>query len=156
MFANAAWDRLGPLTETHQEFDYKLDDQLGFALRQVNQRHLSNFSHAIKELTPTQFGALAKIREIGAVSQNDLGRQTAVDAATMKGVVDRLVRRELVSTKPDPHDQRRLLVELTATGRAMIDEKIAESFQIAEATLAPLKKSEKTQFIRLLNKILEA
>ena len=143
------------MTQADQKFDYLLDEQVGFLLRQVNQRHLSIFSNSIKDLTPTQFATLAKMREIGAVSQNDLGRQTAMDAATMKGVVDRLSKRGLVSTKPDPTDQRRVLVELEPQTYSLLDEMLERAHQVTEDTLAPLKKAEQKQLIGLLNKLLE-
>jgi cobyrinic acid a,c-diamide synthase len=66
---------------------YVLDDQIGFVLRRVTQRHLAIFSDAIPEVTTTQFAALAKLAELGPLSQNHLGRVTAMDAATIKGVV---------------------------------------------------------------------
>ena len=143
------------MAQAEQEFDYLLDDQVGFLLRQVNQRHLSIFSNSIKDLTPTQFATLAKMREIGAVSQNDLGRQTAMDAATMKGVVDRLSKRGLVRTKPDPSDQRRILVELEPQAYTLLDEILERAHDITKETLAPLKKTEQKQLIGLLKKILE-
>ncbi len=143
------------MAKADKEFDYLLDEQVGFLLRQVNQRHLSIFSNSIKDLTPTQFATLAKMREIGPVSQNDLGRQTAMDAATMKGVVDRLSKRGLVGTKPDPTDQRRILVELEPHTYSLLDEMLERAHQITEDTLAPLKKAEQNQLIGLLKKLLE-
>ncbi|MEP3231660.1 MAG: MarR family transcriptional regulator [Hyphomicrobiales bacterium] len=143
------------MAQTDQEFDYLLDEQAGFLLRQVNQRHLSIFSRSIKDLTSTQFATLAKMREIGPVSQNDLGRQIAMDAATMTGMVDRLSKRGLVSTKPDPADQRRVLVELEPQAYRLLDELLERAHKITEDTLAPLKKAERKQFIGLLNKLLE-
>lgn len=143
------------MAQTDQEFDYRLDEQVGFLLRQVNQRHLSIFSNLIKDLTPTQFATLAKLREVGAVSQNDLGRQTAMDAATMKGVVDRLNKRGLVRTKPDPTDQRRILVELEPIAYDLLHETLESAQQVTKDTLAPLKKAEQKQLIGLLKKILE-
>ena len=63
---------------------YKLDDQVGFVLRQAQQRHAALFaSLMIEGLTPTQWAALSKLAEIGATSQNRLGRLTAMDAATI-------------------------------------------------------------------------
>jgi DNA-binding MarR family transcriptional regulator len=71
--------------------EYRLDDQVGFLLRVAMQRHTSIFmSRIIKGLTQTQFAALAKLREVGPCSQNQLGRLIYLDAATTKGVVDRL------------------------------------------------------------------
>ena len=76
--------------------DYVLDSQVGFILRQASQRHTALFASRMgAETTPTQWAALAKLHEIGPTSQNQLGRMTAMDVATIKGVVDRLMKRGL-------------------------------------------------------------
>ena len=50
---------------------YVLDEQIGFILRQVWQRHAAIFTRDIgAELTPTQWAALAKLAETGPCSQN--------------------------------------------------------------------------------------
>lgn len=80
---------------------YVLDEQVGFILRQVWQRHSSIFSRDIgTNLTPTQWAALSKLAETGPCSQNQLGRLTAMDVATIKGVIDRLTARGLTETSP--------------------------------------------------------
>ena len=96
---------------------YQLSDQVGFNLRRANQRHISIFGQHVEGLTPTQFAVLARIFERGALSQNKLGRLTAMDSATVKGVVERLGSKGLVSSRPDENDQRLRLVELTGAGR---------------------------------------
>ena len=98
---------------------YILDEQIGFILRQVWQRHATIFARDIGiNLTPTQWAALAKLNETGPCSQNQLGRLTAMDVATIKGVIDRLTARGLTETSSDPEDGRRLLVSLTRAGPA--------------------------------------
>jgi len=88
---------------------YVLEEQIGFILRQVWQRHATIFAREIGiNLTPTQWAALAKLTETGPCSQNQLGRLTAMDVATIKGVIDRLTARGLTETSPDPEDGRRL------------------------------------------------
>src|SRR6266545_3743773 len=85
---------------------YVLDEQIGFLLRVAMQRHTAIFmSRMIADLTQTQFAALAKLFAVGPCSQNQLGRLIYLDAATTKGVVDRLKARHLVTVCPDPHDR---------------------------------------------------
>ncbi|MGZ0189210.1 MAG: MarR family winged helix-turn-helix transcriptional regulator [Alphaproteobacteria bacterium] len=133
--------------------DYQLDAQVGFLMRRANQRHLAIFSRRLPELTPMQFAACAKLHELGSVSQNDLGRQTAMDAATIKGVVDRLVRDGLVETRADPSDQRRLLARLTHTGSDLYVRSAQIAHGITEDTLAPLTAAEQRTFLTLLAKL---
>jgi DNA-binding MarR family transcriptional regulator len=133
---------------------YLLEQQVGFLLRQANQRHTTIFAERmIAGLTPTQWAALAKLHERGPLSQNLLGRQTAMDAATIKGVVDRLTARGFTAGESDPTDARRLRIALTNDGRALVKRAIAVALAITEETLAPLSASERKSLMRLLDKI---
>jgi DNA-binding MarR family transcriptional regulator len=134
--------------------DYRLEDQIGFILRQASQRHAAIFADAmIADLTPTQFAALAKLGDTGPCSQNRLGRHTAMDAATIKGVIDRLCRRGLTETRQDEEDGRRLLVALTPEGREILARALPVAAAITEATLAPLDQQERAQLLGLLRKM---
>lgn len=132
---------------------YVLDDQIGFVLRRVTQRHLALFSDALPELTTTQFATLAKLAELGPLSQNHLGRVTAMDAATIKGVVDRLRKQGLVETSSNLEDKRRLTVQLTAKGAQLFEETWATALQVTERTVAPLSDDERRQLMRILLKL---
>jgi DNA-binding MarR family transcriptional regulator len=133
---------------------YILDDQVGFVLRQVSQRHAAIFIAKIgDELTPMQWAVLAKLLEKGPCSQNLLGRQTAMDAATIKGVVDRLTKRGLAQTHSDPDDARRLVVALTAEGTRVAEETVPRADEISEETLAPLNRTERATLLGLLRKL---
>ena len=130
---------------------YRLDDQVGFILRQATQRHATIFASGIGGgLTPTQWAALAKLHEAGPLSQNLLGRHTAMDAATIKGVVDRLVRRGLATAEPDAADGRRLLVALTAEGDELVRRLLPHASAITAETLGPLTTAEQQTLISLL------
>ena len=99
------------------EEGYDLAEQVGFIMRQAAQRHVSIFNEIMgNDLTPTQWAVLARLYQDGGSSQNLLGRQTAMDAATIKGVVDRLLKRKLVQTKPDPEDGRASILSPTPLG----------------------------------------
>ncbi len=133
--------------------DYHLQEQIGFVLRKANQRHLAIFSAHIGDLTPPQFAALAKLKEVGETSQNQLGSLIAMDAATVKGVIDRLKARGLVEIGKDGADKRRLLVSLTAEGRALIKRLVPLAATITGETLAPLTRREAATLLRLLGRI---
>lgn len=134
--------------------DYRVDRQIGFFLRQANQRHVAIFAARMGDrLTTTQWAALSKLGDIQPSSQNQLGRETAMDVATIKGVVDRLVSRGLVRTEADPHDGRRLLLSLTEDGAAVIARNLATAVEVTEETLSPLTSGERMMLIELLRKI---
>jgi len=133
---------------------YVLDDQAGFLMRIAMQRHTSIFtSRMIAGLTQTQFAALAKLYEVGPCSQNHLGRLIYLDAATIKGVVDRLHIRGLVTALNDPNDRRRRAVALTERGRHLTQAAVRLAVDITETTLAPLTAEEQRQITKLLRKL---
>jgi DNA-binding MarR family transcriptional regulator len=132
---------------------YELDRQIGFLLRKANQRHVAIFAKQISDLTPPQFAALAKLGEAGPTSQNQLGVMVAMDAATIKGVIDRLNARGLVGLSPDREDRRRIIVSLTEEGRAIVDSLLPAAAAISGETLAPLNARETATLLRLLTKL---
>jgi len=133
---------------------YILDEQIGFILRMVSQRHAAIFARDIgTNLTPTQWAALSKLAETGPCSQNQLGRLTAMDVATIKGVIDRLTARGLTETSSDPEDGRRLLVSLTRAGQQLAEKAAPNAFAISKETLAPLDAKERETLFALLNKL---
>ena len=129
---------------------YVLDDQVGFLMRIAMQRHTSIFtSRMIEGLTQTQFAALAKLYEVGPCSQNYLGRLIYLDAATIKGVVDR----GLVTALSDPKDRRRRAVALTDRGRRATEAAMQVAAGITAATLTPLTAEEQRMVVKLLRKL---
>lgn len=134
---------------------YVLEEQVGFMMRLAGQRHSGIFqAHAPLGLTPTQFSVLIKVLELGECSQNELGRKTAMDVATIKGVVDRLRARNLVHVKPDLSDKRRSLVVPSNEVKEMSGALKAAGNKITKETLAPLNATERKTFLALLAKIL--
>ena len=142
-----------PQRVTANDTGYKLYEQVGYILRQVSQRHMGIFSDQITDLTPTQFAALAKLCEWRSISQNELGRQTSMDASTIKGVVDRLRNRGYLETQPDQRDHRRLILSPSAQGERVFADLVTVASDITAKTLEPLTKKEQDQFLRLLSKL---
>jgi DNA-binding MarR family transcriptional regulator len=134
--------------------DYQLNEQVGFLLRVAMQRHTAIFMARIcSGLTQTQFAALAKLREVGPCSQNRLGRLIYLDAATTKGVVDRLKARRFITARADAHDRRLRAIALTEAGRAVAEAAVKMAKQITRHTLVPLTAAEQKTVIRLLKKL---
>jgi len=135
--------------------DYVLENQIGYLMRRASQRHAAIFFEGLKghKLTPTQFAALVKIEDEGEVSQNRLGRLTAMDPATILGVVKRLRERRLIDAKADPTDRRRSLWHLSCAGRQLLLQAIPYAADITRDTLAPLNSKEQKTFLTLLQKL---
>lgn len=134
---------------------YRLEDQVGFLMRLAHQRASEVFNSVMApfSVTPTQFAALAKLDDLGSVSQNQLGRLIAMDPATISGVVGRLITRGYVRQSPDRNDARLVLLALTPAGRTAIRDMKAVAAEVSRRTLEPLTREEAEVFLRALAKI---
>lgn len=134
--------------------DYVLEDQVGFLLRVASQRHAAIFqAMAPLGLTPTQFATLVRLAEMGECSQNELGRRTAMDVATIKGVVDRLRKKGFVQIRTDPKDKRRAMLSIADAHKHIVPDLHEAGHRISEETLKPLSQAERRDFLSLLRKI---
>ena len=135
---------------------YVLEQQVGHLLRRAHQRATAVFQSQMDPLglTPTQYAALVKIGEVGEISQNHLGRLTAMDPATSQGVIRRLQAHGLIALRPDPGDRRRTLLSLNEAGTRLVPAAVARGRAITRATLAPLAEDEQAVFLALLKRLI--
>jgi MarR family transcriptional regulator, lower aerobic nicotinate degradation pathway regulator len=146
--------RVTPDQRPKNSASYLLEEQVGFLLRIAMQRHSNIFASEIAgNLTAPQFSALVRLLQEGPLSQNHLGRLIYLDVATIKGVVERLRTRGLVTSKDDPRDARRHVITLTPTGRRLVEAAIPIAAQITEKTLEPLSDREQATLLELLKKL---
>jgi MarR family transcriptional regulator, lower aerobic nicotinate degradation pathway regulator len=139
----------------HDPESYALEPQIGYVLRRAHQRATQIFNSVMGDfsVTPTQFAALAKIDDLGRVSQNELGRMTAMDPATIWGVVSRLIKQGFVVQSADPNDARLVMLELTETGREATKAMKSVAAEVSRETLAPFTEEEARQLVHLLSRL---
>ncbi len=137
------------------ENGYVLEEQVGHLLRRAHQRATSIFlgEFGNGHLTPTQWAALVKLGDHGALSQNHLGRMTAMDPATIQGVIRRLVERALIARRADRADRRRSVLTLTPSGCDLVAAHRTAAARISDATLEPLSARQRAQFLDLLKRL---
>ncbi len=134
---------------------FALEDHVGFLLRKAYQRHATLFLDVAQEhaLTPTQFAALVKVVELGRVTQNHLGRQVAMDPATIQGVIKRLTVRGLIERTHDPMDRRTAVLAPTPEALNLIGTAVSCAQRAHDTALSPLSGEEQMLFLRLLRKM---
>ena len=132
-----------------------LDEQVSHLLRSAHKRASSLFSGGLNDhqLTTAQYFAMARLHEVGQLSQNHLGRLTAMDPATIQGVIQRLKARGLIERNADKNDRRRKVLNLTTSGRSTIERLRALAQNANDAILAPLNPGEREVFLRLLKRL---
>ena len=137
------------------EDGYRLEAQIGFLLRRAHQYASDVFQARIgaRNLTPQQFSVLVTLLKNREVGQTKLGEITAMDPATVLGVVQRLAQRGLVAVRTDPADGRRRLVQLTRDGHELAHELEAIGPSISGEILAGFDEDEQRSLLRLLDRL---
>lgn len=132
----------------------------GHLIRRLQQISSSMFAQHMKaagtDLTSPQFAALAMIDEHPMIDQATLAGAIAFDRATIGGVVDRLVTKELVLRSTNPKDRRARVLKLTHKGAHVLSSLRPVVDACQDAILPSLTPPEKAEFIRLAAKIAAA
>lgn len=134
---------------------FVLDEQVAHLLRRAHQRASALFLTVLAEaqLTPTQFFAMARLHEMGKLSQNRLGRLAAMDPATIQGVIRRLHERGYIVRLADPTDRRRMVLSLSPQGQETVVRLLGAANRVGDEIVAPLSPEEQSVFIGLLKKL---
>lgn len=82
-----------------------------------------------------------------------LADQSRVTRATMTGLIDTLEKDGLVIREADKKDRRTLHVCLTRQGKAFVKKMLPDYFRCISAIIQPLNKTERKQFVHLLQKL---
>jgi MarR family transcriptional regulator, lower aerobic nicotinate degradation pathway regulator len=134
---------------------YDLLTHPAHVIRRAHQRASMCFQEVVaeKNLTPTQMAALATIMKHGELSQNRLGRLTAMDPSTISIVVRKLLKLGLAVRSNAAHDQRLSIIRLTNKGVRYTLPLLAQSVEVGRRVLAPLTPEERQVFMELLHKV---
>lgn len=135
--------------------EYVFSDQVGHLLRRAYQRHVAIFQQTISDsqLTAAQFVVLCAIRQFVSCSLSEIVKTTAIDQATMRGIIERLRAREVIRVSHDANDRRKVLVSLTPAGEKIIDATVPAAFAVSEATFGNLNSAERVAILYLLRKM---
>ncbi|MEN8243054.1 MAG: MarR family transcriptional regulator [Chloroflexota bacterium] len=137
--------------ETDLEAIERVMLQLGWATHRRLHQELAEFN-----LTVSQFAAMRALQEFDeGCSMSELAEAARQISATMTGIVDRLVEREIITRQRDPDDRRALRVSLTERGTGLL-ETIKEKKRVRLARfLEDLSPTERKDFVRMIGKYLE-
>jgi len=104
-------------------------------------------------LTLGQFDILATLRRSGlkgGLTPTQLLESVVLSSGGMTARLDQLAKDDLIARRADATDRRKVVVELTAKGRKLIDAATATRFEEAKNALPPLKPAERKQLESLL------
>ncbi len=105
------------------------------------------------DLTPTQQAVLATLLQHGELSQNHLGRLTAMDPSTVTIVVRKLLKCGFLDRVYSEEDHRLTIIRLTDLGARTAIARLADSLEVGRRVLAPLSPAEQSTLLDLLYRI---
>jgi MarR family 2-MHQ and catechol resistance regulon transcriptional repressor len=84
---------------------------------------------------------------------NIIGKKVLLTSGSITAAIDRLESKKLLRRRSDSKDRRSRIVELTETGRRLIERAFQEHAMDMEETMAVLRSGERKELIRLLKKV---
>jgi len=104
-------------------------------------------------LTAGQLGVMEALMHLGPLSQGELGRKLLRSGGNVTTVIDNLERRKLVARTRNRDDRRVVTVDLTRTGRRMIEKVFPiHAWAVAQA-METLTAAEQEELGRLCRKL---
>ena len=117
------------------------------AIEQNAVRSISALSLGLSE-----FAVLEMLLHKGPQPVNVIGKRVLLTSGSITAAVDRLESKKLVRRTADTVDLRARIVQLTETGRRLIERAFQQHATDMEETMAVLRSSERTELARLLKK----
>jgi DNA-binding MarR family transcriptional regulator len=135
--------------------DYDFSQQIGHLLRRAYQRHVAIFQQTVPEskLTAAQFVVLCAVRDHDGGQVAQIVQATAIDEASVRGIIERLKWRDLLRAEHEPGDARQMTVTLTEGGRAIVEQTIPFAQEITELTFGDMTADERKTLVALLRKM---
>ena len=88
-----------------------------------------------------------------AINPSTLAEKVGVKRATMTGLLDGLERKGLVKRLAHPEDRRKVSIQLTDTGRQVLDEMLPDYYSRIAKLMVNLSENERQNLLSLLGKV---
>ena len=107
-------------------------------------------------LSMPQFSVLMQLYHKGACGMSEISERFEVTPAAASQLVEKLVQSGFILREEDPSDRRAKLLNLTSSGRQLIQQGIEERYGWMEQLASGLDAEEKSKVVEALNILTEA
>lgn len=101
----------------------------------------------------SDFAVLEMLVHKGPQPVNVIGKKVLLTSGSITAAIDRLESRKLVRRTADSHDRRSRIVQLTDSGKRLIEDAFERHEIDMEQAMTVLKCNERIELIRLLKKV---
>jgi MarR family transcriptional regulator, temperature-dependent positive regulator of motility len=107
-------------------------------------------------LTPVEFAVITALEDTPDIDQGNLAARLGIDAVSAHHLIHRLAAAGHVERRVNRKDRRARSLRLTARGQALRDRLRADARASQQRILAPLAQRERTLFLEMLTRLVEA
>jgi len=132
------------------------ENYLGYLLARCSYEISAGFHQKLKEegIPVLTWRILTCVRyKSGTV--NELAAKVLVNQSTLSKALDRLERDKLITRQRDPDFRSRTNVEITATGKDLVDHMIDLANEYEEHSIAHMSETDMSSLRSLLSKLLD-
>jgi DNA-binding MarR family transcriptional regulator len=132
---------------------WKIDEQLCFLLY-ANSRNVIKLYKRLLDpigLTYTQYITMIALWEKDHQSVSELGDKLSLDSGTLTPLLKKLEKDDRIRRTRDPEDERRVWIDLTASGKVLSDTAKNIPFELYQCVDLP--ESEAKMLFQLLTKL---
>ena len=135
----------------------KFEDSIPLQLLKAREATMSFFRPILQEisLTEQQWRVLRVLAEFGPVDATEIAQQACLLMPSLTRILQGFEKRGFCTRYAHPSDKRRVLIEITDEGRALIDANIAHSNRIFAELEAAYGKERIEDLLDLLNDLSE-
>ncbi len=133
-----------------------LDNSIIHLLHRANQSVSDIFSDQMRgeTLTPRQFAVLTAISNNEGLNQTSLVKETGIDRSTLADIIQRMLKKDLISRKRTERDGRAYSVFLTPLGQQLLYESAPNVKNADERILSAVPEENRQEFLDSLHKII--
>ncbi len=144
------------MTTARSPFDrpYNLNESLVWQLSVTGRLIRTLLDNELPDAGPQAVAVLVRLIETNGLTQAELARRQRVEAPSMSGMVDRLVRAGYVTREPHPDDRRSVCVHITDAGREIVEMSRLIVMRVHDDLFADLDEEEQATLVGLLTKVM--
>lgn len=138
------------------EFDKKSEELRQYIDRVVHQLMLIQNDYlttSAGELNNTELKIISFIGKKGSCIMREVAEFANVPLSTLTGIMDKLVKKKLVSRERSDEDRRIVQLVLTENGKSVFTTEQQNHLNLAKGMLTGLEELEQNQLLNLLKKI---
>ncbi len=123
-------------------------------LKHGRRRAMQQLAREHRQMHLPHYAVGAVLAECGPLSQKAVSDCIAMDPSDIVPIIDKMERAHLIRRLRDEADRRRYILTLTDRGTQFMERMDKKVSEHKDDLLAPLTPEERTEFIRILRKLL--